>query len=153
MPRTDQASRDIPASPERVYAALTDPEALAAWLPPAGMTGRFDHYDPRPGGTYRMTLTYTDPEGAHGKTTARTDTVEARFIDLVPDTRVTAEIHFKTDDPAFTGPMTTTWSLEPVPEGTRVTFTATNVPDAITPADHAEGMSSSLLNLEAYLER
>jgi uncharacterized protein YndB with AHSA1/START domain len=100
-----------------------------------------------------MTLTYADPEGAPGKTTADTDTVEARFVELVPDTRVTAEIDFKSDDPAFTGPMTTTWSLEPVPEGTRVTFTATNVPDAIAPADHAEGMSSSLLNLEAYLER
>lgn len=153
MPRTDQASRDIPASAERVYAALTDPEALAAWLPPAGMTGRFDHFDPRPGGTYRMTLTYQDPAGAPGKTTAHTDTIEARFIELVPDTRVTAEIDFKTDDPAFTGPMTTTWTLAPIPEGTRVTFTATNVPDAITAADHAEGMNSSLLNLEAYLER
>lgn len=40
--RTDTASRVIAASPERVYAALIDPDAFATWLPPAGMTGRLD---------------------------------------------------------------------------------------------------------------
>ncbi|MDN3241759.1 SRPBCC family protein [Glycomyces tritici] len=153
MPRTDQASRDIPASVDRVYTALVDPEALAAWLPPAGMTGRFDHYDPRPGGGYRMTLTYDDPADAPGKTTADTDTVEARFIELVPNTRIVTEVDFVSDDPAFAGTMTGAWTLEPVADGTRVTITAENVPDGISAEDHAEGLGSSLLNLEAYLER
>ena len=153
MPRTDQASRDVPASVERVYTALTDPEALAAWLPPAGMTGRFEHYDARPGGSYRMVLTYDDPSGAPGKTTAGTDTVEARFIELVPGVRIVTEVDFVSDDPAFAGTMTGAWTLEPVPDGTRVTITAHNVPDGISAEDHAEGLGSSLLNLEAYLER
>jgi uncharacterized protein YndB with AHSA1/START domain len=153
MPRTDQASRDVPASAERVYAALTDPEALAAWLPPDGMTGRFEHYDARPGGSYRMVLTYDDPSGAPGKTTADADVVEARFVELVPDTRIVTEVDFVSDDPAFAGTMTGAWTLEPTADGTRVTITAHNVPDGISAEAHAEGLASSLLNLEAYLER
>ena len=50
MGRTDVASRVVAATPETVFAALTDPEALTAWLPPDGLTGRFEHFDARPGG-------------------------------------------------------------------------------------------------------
>lgn len=153
MSRTDRASRDIPVAVERVYAALIDPEALAVWLPPDGMTARFDHYDAHPGGAYRMTLTYKDASGSPGKTTVDADTVEARFTEIVPNTRIVTEIDFVSDDPAFTGTMTQTWTVEPTPEGTRVTITAQNVPSGISPQDHADGMASSLLNLAAYLER
>jgi len=58
MPRTDQASLVVDASPERVYAAFVDPDALTSWLPPHGMTARFERFDLRPGGSYRMVLTY-----------------------------------------------------------------------------------------------
>jgi hypothetical protein len=50
MSRTDTAVRVISASPDRVFAALTDSDTLAVWLPPDGMTGRFEHFDARPGG-------------------------------------------------------------------------------------------------------
>jgi uncharacterized protein YndB with AHSA1/START domain len=43
-----------------VFAALTDPKAVVVWLPPDGMTGRFEHFDARPGGSYRLGLTYAD---------------------------------------------------------------------------------------------
>ena len=84
MPRTDRGSRVIVAPPERVYAALVDPEALPAWLPPGGMTGRFERFDARPGGSYRMVLTYADASGSPGKATADSDIVEARFIESSP---------------------------------------------------------------------
>jgi uncharacterized protein YndB with AHSA1/START domain len=83
MPRTDTASRVMAAPARSVFDALVDPEALLAWLPPAGMTGRFEGFDPRPGGTYRLVLTYDDPPEAPGKATADSDLVEARFIDIV----------------------------------------------------------------------
>jgi len=88
MPRTDRASRVMAAPPERVWAALVDPEALLAWLPPGGMTGRFEQFDARPGGTYRMVLTYSDASGAPGKASVDSDIVEARFVDIVPGERV-----------------------------------------------------------------
>jgi uncharacterized protein YndB with AHSA1/START domain len=76
VPRTDRASRVIAAPLERVYAALVDPDALTAWLPPEGMSGRFERFDARPGGSYRMVLTYTDASGAPGNATADSDIVE-----------------------------------------------------------------------------
>ena len=101
MPRTDRASRLIAAPPRRVWAALIDPEALTAWLPPGGMTGRFDRFDARPGGSYRMVLTYSDASGAPGKATADSDIVEARFVDIVPSERVVQAVDFVSDDPAY----------------------------------------------------
>jgi uncharacterized protein YndB with AHSA1/START domain len=49
MRRTDTAVRVISASPDRAFTALTDSGALAVWLPPDGMTGRFEHFNTRPG--------------------------------------------------------------------------------------------------------
>src|SRR3954463_4258905 len=103
MPRTDRASQMIAASPGRVYAALVDPEALAAWLPPAGMTGTFEHFDPRPGGSYRLVLTYADASASRGKAGADSDIVESRFIQLIPGERVVQAVDFVSDDPAYAG--------------------------------------------------
>lgn len=151
MARIDRASRDIAAPAERAYAALVDPEALIQWLPPEGMSARFEWFDPRPGGSYRMVLTYADSADSPGKSTADADIVDARFIGLDPGERVVQAVD--SDDPAFTGTMIMNWSVAPLGEGSRVEFTATDVPTGITPEDHAEGMASSLANLAAYLER
>jgi uncharacterized protein YndB with AHSA1/START domain len=151
MPRTDRASRVIAAPMERVYAALVDPEALTVWLPPDGMRGTFERFDARPGGSYRLVLTYADASGAPGKATADSDIVEARFVELVPGARVVQAVDFVSDDPAYAGTMTMTWAVSAVDGGTRVDFTADDVPDGISAEDHAAGLASSLTNLAAYL--
>ncbi len=51
------------APPDQVYAAFVDPDRLLAWLPPERMTGRFEHFDARPEGSYRLVLTYADASG------------------------------------------------------------------------------------------
>ena len=69
MDRTDSASRIIAASPRTIYGALIDPRAVAAWRPPKGMRGRFDAFDLREGGTFRITLEYEATDHpARGKT-------------------------------------------------------------------------------------
>lgn len=151
--RTDSASRVIAASPDRVYAALIDPDALAAWLPPAGMSGRFDRFDARPGGSYRMVLTYADASRAPGKATADSDIVEASFIDIVPGVRVVQAVTFVADDPDLAGTMTMTWEVTATDDGTRVDIRADQVPSGISAEDHAAGLASSLANLAAHLER
>lgn len=153
MTRTDTASRTVPAPLDRVYAALIDPEAMVQWLPPSGMTARFERFDARPGGGYRMVLTYADASGAPGKATADSDVVDIRFIELVPGVRVVQAVDFESDDPALTGTMTMTWELVVTDDGTRVEIRAEDVPDGISASDHAAGLASSLSNLAAYLDR
>src|SRR2546430_6047564 len=152
MPRTDRASRVIAAPPGRVWAALVDPEALLAWLPPGGMTARFERFDARPGGSYRMVLTYSDASGAPGKATADSDVVEARFVDIVPGERVVQAVDFVSDDPAYAGTMTMTWEIAAVEAGTRVDIVAEDVPDGGSAGDNAAGLASSLPNPAAYVE-
>jgi uncharacterized protein YndB with AHSA1/START domain len=153
MTRTDTSSRVIAAPPDRVYSALVDPEALTAWLPPDGMSGRFERFDARPGGSYRLVLTYADASTGQGKTTADSDIVEGRFVELVPGTRVVQAVDFVSDDPANAGTMTMTWQLTAAEGATRVDIRADDVPTGISADDHAAGLRSSLTNLAAYLER
>ena len=151
MSRVDRASLVVGAAPEHVYAALVDPDALSRWLPPAGMRAEFERYDARPGGGYRMILTYLDSDGSPGKSTRDSDVVEARYVELEPGVRVVQAVEFESDDPAYTGTMTMTWALERVESGTRVEFRAEDAPPGISAEDHQAGLSSSLQNLVDYL--
>lgn len=152
MPRTDTAAREVTADPSRVYAAFVDPDALLRWLPPRDMVGRFEHFECRAGGSYRLVLTYDAVGGAAGKAGDGTDIVDARFVELVPNERVVQEIDFTSDDPAFAGTMRMTWSIEPSPTGSHVKIRAEQVPPGISAAEHAVGLASSLGNLAAYLD-
>lgn len=124
-----------------------------AWLPPAGMTGRFESFDAQAGGSYRMVLTYADASTARGKATPDSDIVEGRFLDLVPGVRVVQAVEFVSDEPGYAGTMTMTWEVATAGRGTRIEIRAENVPDGISAQDHAAGLTSSLANLAAYLER
>lgn len=152
MPRKDSASRVVNAEVRRVFAALLDPAQILEWLPPPGMTGRFERFDPRPGGSYRLVLTYADGTSRAGKATADSDIVEARFIDIVPNVRVEHAVDFVSDDPAFAGTMTMTWVVAARHNGTQVTIYAADVPRGISAEDHAEGLASSLAQLAAFVE-
>lgn len=148
---TDVGRVNVEAPASEVFAALVDAEARTIWLPPAGMSGRFDWFDARPGGGYRMTLAYDD-EATRGKSAENTDVVEVRFIAVDEPRKLVEEADFVSDDPAFAGTMTMTWSLEPVDGGTRVTITATGVPDGISSEDHVMAFASTLSNLNQYLK-
>lgn len=149
--RVDSAFRVIHAAPEKIYRAHLDPEALASWLPPEGMSCRVEQFEPRAGGTYRMVLTYEEPT-ASGKTTENSDSVQGRFVELVPDRLIVQIVTFDSDDAAFAGEMKITWTFMPVPEGTRVAVRCENVPSGIRPEDHAAGLASSLANLAKFCE-
>ena len=146
-------SRLVAAPHERVYGALLDPDALTAWLPPGNMTGWVEQFDARPGGSYRMVLTYPDASNSPGKSTQDSDIVQARFIDLVPGRRVVYAADFVSDDPDLATTMTMTWELTATDGGTRIDITADNVPDGVSPQDHVAGMTSSLDKLAQYLEQ
>lgn len=149
--RTDTASIIVAAKADDVYNAFATPDALIAWLPPEGMTGRVLEYDFRADGRYSIELTYdADPAGA-AKTSRRTDVSSGRFLSLQPNEHIVQSVEFETADASFAGVMTVTWSFEALAAGTRITVTAENVPPGISKADHDAGLRASLANLERFL--
>ncbi|NPC41375.1 SRPBCC domain-containing protein [Nocardioides sp. zg-1230] len=152
MPRIDRAVADVGASPEKVYAAFVDPDALAAWLPPGGMTGELADADLRAGGGFTMTLRYDEvPEGG-GKTTQRTDVSRVAIDELVEPERVVWGVEFDSEDPDTAGRMTMTWTFTARDTGTRVAVDATDVPPSIDVDAHQQGLDASLANLAAWLD-
>lgn len=150
--RIDAAKKVVKAEPSQLYQAFVDPLALVSWMPPEGMTGKLDAFEPWEGGIYRMTLSYGDPDYKAGKTSENSDVVEAAFIALIPNRRIVLEIVFESDEPAYAGKMEMTWTLEAVPAGTEVSVECKNVPEGINQAEHEEGLRSTLANLARFAE-
>lgn len=150
--RTDSASRIIVASPQTIYQSFLHEEALVSWLPPEGMSGHIDMFDPREGGTYRLTLTYEMDHSNPGKTSENTDVSQVKFLELVPNKRIVQSVKFHSDDQEFLGEMKQTWLLESISEGTKVTIICENVPEGIRKEDHDTGLRSTLENLATFTE-
>jgi len=150
MARVDRASRLIKAPPPAIYRAYLDPDAIAAWRPPEGMTAEIYAFEPREGGLYRMAFVYLG-DGL-GKTSEKADVFEGRFVELIPGRRIVERVAFESDDAAFAGAMTITTTLTPTGGGTRVDVAIADVPPGISPEDHQAGMDSSLANLAAFVE-
>lgn len=153
MPATTQNSREIRASREAVWQALTDPGSLAIWLAPGEMTGKIHHFDLQVGGGYRMSLFYPASEkNSPGKTAAREDRFTARFLELRPPEKMVQAINFDSDNPAFAGEMIMETILEAIDNGTKVTFLFNNIPPGIRPEDNEAGTRSSLDKLARFVE-
>ncbi len=150
--RIDSASRLIAASPMALYRAFAEPGAMERWIPPSNMTGKMMHFDFREGGSYRMRLTYAEPQQGRGKTSKDSDEVEVRIAKLEDGRQIEQEVTFQSEDSAFSGNMRMIWTFEPQGDATLVTVRAENVPSGIRPEDHEAGMKSSLENLAAFVE-
>jgi len=144
-------SRLIAASPDALYAAWMNGEAVARWLPPEGMSGHMHRFEPWEGGGYRMTLAYDAPSGGRGKSSADADVVEVRFVELVPARRIVQAVDFQAADPAYGGTMTLTWSFARADGGTLVKVEVQNPPPGVRDEDHEAGIRSSLDNLAEFV--
>jgi uncharacterized protein YndB with AHSA1/START domain len=134
-----------------VYQALLDPDAIARWRVPAGMTSQVHEFDPREGGAFRVSLTYDEP-GRAGKSASRTDTYHGHFARLVPDRQVVEVFEFETADPALRGVMTMTTTLTDADGGTEVLVVHEGIPASVPPADNETGTRMALANLAALVE-
>ncbi|MCY1040785.1 SRPBCC family protein [Corallococcus sp. bb12-1] len=143
--------RHVNAPRARVYRALLDPRAIAAWKVPDGMTSHVHAFDAREGGSFRVSLTYDAPT-ATGKTTAHTDTYHGHFAKLVPDEQVVEVTEFETEDPTLRGEMTITVTLVDADGGTDVIAVHDGLPSGVPPADNEEGWRMSLAKLAAFVE-
>jgi uncharacterized protein YndB with AHSA1/START domain len=146
-------TRSIKASPETLYRAFTDPDALAAFLAPGDMTGKVHRFDPRIGGGYEMSLYYPDADtSSAGKTADGEDRFTARFVELTPYRRIVEAIRFDSSDPAFSGEMSMTITFEAEPGGTCVSVSFDGIPSGIRPEDNEEGTRQTLEKLACYAE-
>lgn len=146
------ASGLVRAPRSAVYAALLDPEAVARWRVPEGMSAEVHAWEPREGGRFRVSLTYDDDTA--GKTEGNRDTYAGRFAELVPDERVVEVLAFESADPELRGEMTMTWTLRDAPDGggTEVQLVHDGVPDGVSAADNETGTRMALAHLAAHVE-
>ena len=134
-----------------VYRALLDARVAAKWKVPTGMTCHVHEFDPREGGSIRISLTYNAPTGT-GKTTAHTDTYHGRFVKLVPNEQVVEVDEFETADPALRGEMMVTITLADADGGTDVLAVHDGLPPGVSTADNETGWRMALVKLAALVE-
>jgi len=144
-------SRRVNAPRAIVYRALLDERAVATWKVPTGMTCHVHEFDPREGGSIRISLTYNAPTGT-GKTTAHTDTYHGRFVKLVPNEQVVEVDEFETADPALRGEMMVTITLADADGGTDVLAVHDGLPPGVSTADNETGWRMALVKLAALVE-
>jgi uncharacterized protein YndB with AHSA1/START domain len=142
MPNTVQFQRVLRATPERVYRAFIDADAMVKWLPPHGFTGKVHHLDPRVGGTYKMSFT--------NFTSGKSHSFGGEYLELVPNERLRWTDRF--DDPNLPGEMTVTLRLKKVSVGTEVNIVQEGLPDVIPPDACCLGWQESLSLLANLVE-
>ncbi len=139
---TIRLHRVLRATPERLYRAFLDADAMAKWLPPNGFTGKVHHLDAKVGGTYKMSFT--------NFTTGKSHSFGGKYLELAPSERIRYSGKF--DDPNLPGEMQTTIALKQVFCGTELNVVQEGVPSAI-PAEACHlGWQESLILLSKLVE-
>jgi uncharacterized protein YndB with AHSA1/START domain len=149
--RSTRIRQHVNAPRDKVYRALLDARAVAAWKVPTGMTSQVHAFDAREGGAFRISLTYDEASGT-GKTTAHTDTYHGRFVKLVPNEQVVEVVEFETADPALRGEMTITTTLIDAHGGTDVVAVHDGLPSGVPLDDNEVGWREALARLAALVE-
>lgn len=141
---TLRLKRVIKASPEKIYKAFLDADALSAWLPPHGFVGKMHSFDPRVGGKFRMSF-YT-------VTKSWENTFGGTYIELVPSKRIVHTDKFESDDPTMQGEMKVTIVLTPHADGTLVEIVQEGIPAGPAASGAPYGWSQSLDKLAQLVE-
>ena len=141
MPSTIRLHRVFKTTPERLYKAFLDPDAMAKWLPPHGFTGKVHSMDARVGGSYRMSFTNLGTGSSHS--------FGGDYLELVPGKRI---VHTDRFDAGLVGTMKVTIDMKKVMVGTEVSITQEGVPDAIPAEMCYLGWGESLDLLKMLVE-
>lgn len=142
MPKTVQLHRVIRATPETLYRAFLDADALAKWLPPNGFTGKVHRLDAKIGGAHGMSFT--------NFTTGKSHSFGGEYLELVPYERIRYTDKF--DDPNLCGTMQTTVSLRAVFCGTELSVVQEGLPEVIPLEACYLGWQESLVLLAKLVE-
>ncbi len=121
MPSTIRLHRVLRGTPERVFRAFTDPDAMAKWLPPYGFTGKVHQIDVKVGATHKMSFT--------NMTSGKSHSFGGTYLEIKPNEIIRYTDKF--DDPNLPGEMQVTVTMKKVSCGTALTVVQEGVPDVI----------------------
>src|SRR5689334_9127805 len=121
MPSTIRLHRVLRTTPQKLYKAFIDPDAMAKWLPPNGFTGKVHQMEAKVGGQYRMSFTNFSSGKSHS--------FGGTYLELIPNERLVYTDKFA--DPNLPGEMRTTVALKKVSCGTELNVTQEGIPDLI----------------------
>jgi uncharacterized protein YndB with AHSA1/START domain len=139
---TVRLHRVLRSTPERVYRAFLDPDAMAKWVPPHGFTGKVHDMDARVGGGYRMSFTNFG--------TGKSHSFAGKYVEMTPHSLIRYTDQF--DDPNLPGEMQVTVSLKPVACGTELSIVQEGIPAAIPVEFCYLGWQESLTLLARLVE-
>jgi len=142
MPNTVRLHRVLATSPEKVYRAFLEADAMAKWLPPNGFACTVHRLDARVGGSHRMSF--------RNFTTGHSHSFGGEYTELVPNERLRYTDKF--DDPNLPGEMQVTVTLKKVAVGTELNVVQEGVPDVIPVEACYLGWQQSLENLAKLVE-
>lgn len=140
--RTVRLHRVLRTTPEKVYRAFLEANAMCKWLPPHGFTCTVHHMDARVGGTFRMSF--------HNFATGNGHSFGGEYLELIPNELIRYTDEF--EDPGLPGVLQVTVSLKPVLCGTELTITQSGIPDVIPLEMCYLGWQESLAQLATLVE-
>ena len=142
MPNTIRLHRVLATTPEKVYRAFLEADALAKWLPPNGFACTVHHLEPKVGGTFKMSF--------RNFTTSKSHAFGGEYVELIPHERLRYTDVF--DDPNLAGEIQVTVTLRPASVGTELTIVQEGLPDVIPLEACYLGWQESLQNLARLVE-
>ncbi|HVZ91065.1 MAG TPA: SRPBCC family protein [Rhizomicrobium sp.] len=142
MPGTVRLHRVLATTPEKIYRAFLEPDAMAKWLPPNGFAATSHEQDAKVGGRFRMSF--------RNFTTGSGHSFGGEYLELVPNERIRYTDRF--DDPNLPGQMQVTVTLKKVSVGTDLSIVQEGIPDAIPTEACYLGWQQSLENLARLVE-
>ena len=139
---TVKLHRVLRSTPDRIFRAFIDPDAMAKWLPPHGFTGKVHSMDARVGGGYKMSF--------KNFTTGDSHSFGGKFLELVPGERLRYTDQF--DDPNLPGEMVTTVTIKKVSVGVELNVVQEGIPEVIPAEACYLGWQESLTLLTQLVE-
>lgn len=142
MPGTVRLHRVLRATPEKVYRAFTEADAMSRWLPPHGFTCTVHKFEPKVGGGFHMSF--------RNFTTGNSHSFGGQFLEMEPGKRLRYSDKF--DDPNLPGELIVTIELRAVACGTELNATQEGIPDMIPTEMCYLGWQESLEYLARLVE-
>lgn len=134
--------RILKASPDKVYKAFVEADALASWMPPNGFIGKVHEMDLNVGGQYKMSFT--------NFTTGNSHSFGGEYLEIIPNELLVYTDKF--DDPNLLGQIVTKIELHKVVCGTEIIISQDGIPDVIPVEMCYLGWQESLDKLKCLVE-